>query len=55
MRAFVMKEIGSVGFVEKPLPQEPGPDEAIVKTTRALVCTSDVPPCRTMRLYMRRT
>jgi isopropanol dehydrogenase (NADP+) len=40
MKAFVMKEIGSVGFMEKPLP-EAGPYEAIVKTKVALVCTSD--------------
>lgn len=41
MRAFVMKGIGDVGFMEKPVP-EPGPNDAIVKTTRALICTSDV-------------
>ncbi len=40
MKAFVMKEIGSVGFMEKPLP-EVGPNDAIVKTKVALVCTSD--------------
>jgi isopropanol dehydrogenase (NADP+) len=41
MRAFVIKQVGEVGVVEKPIP-EPGPDEAVVKTTAALVCTSDV-------------
>src|SRR6478735_9125362 len=41
MRSFVMKGIGEVGFLEKPVP-EPGPNDAFVKTTRALVCTSDV-------------
>lgn len=41
MKAFVMKEIGEVGFMEKEIP-EPGPNEALVKTTAALVCTSDV-------------
>lgn len=41
MRAFVMQKIGAVGFLEKPVP-EPGPNDAVVKTTRALVCTSDV-------------
>jgi isopropanol dehydrogenase (NADP+) len=41
MRAFVMKQIGEVGIVEKPIP-EPGPNEAVVRTTTALVCTSDV-------------
>jgi threonine dehydrogenase-like Zn-dependent dehydrogenase len=40
MKAFVMKKIGEVGFMEKPVP-EPGPNDAIIKTTRALVCTSD--------------
>lgn len=40
MKAFVMKAIGQVGFMEKPIP-EPGPDDAIVRTTRALICTSD--------------
>lgn len=41
MRAFVIKEVGSVAVVEKPIP-EPGPEEAVVRTTAALVCTSDV-------------
>ncbi|APR81926.1 Threonine dehydrogenase [Minicystis rosea] len=41
MRAFAMKSIGVVGFMSKPRPEEPGPTGAIVKTTRALVCTSD--------------
>ena len=40
MKAFVMKEIGTVGFMEKPIP-EAGPYDVIVKTTAALVCTSD--------------
>jgi threonine dehydrogenase-like Zn-dependent dehydrogenase len=40
MRAFVMKKIGSVGMMDKPAP-EPGPNDAIVKTTAALICTSD--------------
>jgi threonine dehydrogenase-like Zn-dependent dehydrogenase len=40
MRAFVMKEIGRVGFMEKPDP-EPGPGDAVVRTTTALICTSD--------------
>lgn len=40
MQAFVMKALGEVGFMEKPIPT-PGPDDAIVKTTRALICTSD--------------
>jgi threonine dehydrogenase-like Zn-dependent dehydrogenase len=41
MKAFVMKSIGKVGFMEKPAPTDPGPDDAIIKTIRALVCTSD--------------
>jgi threonine dehydrogenase-like Zn-dependent dehydrogenase len=41
MRAFVIKKVGETGIVEKPIP-EPGPEEAIVKTTAALICTSDV-------------
>lgn len=40
MKAFVMKQIGSVGFAEKPVP-EPGPFDAVVRTTTALICTSD--------------
>jgi threonine dehydrogenase-like Zn-dependent dehydrogenase len=40
MKAFVMREIGRVGFIDKPVPR-PGPNDAIVKTTRALICTSD--------------
>ena len=35
-----MKEIGRVGFMEKPIPT-PGPNDAVVRTTRALICTSD--------------
>src|SRR3989475_8212902 len=40
MKAFVMKAIGQGGFMEKPIPH-PGPNDAIVKTTKALICTSD--------------
>ena len=40
--AFVMQGIGKVGFMEKPSPNEVGPNDAIIKTTRALVCTSEV-------------
>lgn len=40
MKAFVMRSLGLVGFMDKPIP-EPGPNDAIVKTTRALICTSD--------------
>ncbi len=41
MKTFVMKRIGEVGVMEKPIP-DPGPNDAIIKTTAALVCTSDV-------------
>jgi threonine dehydrogenase-like Zn-dependent dehydrogenase len=41
MKAFVMKGIGKVGLMEKPAPQDPGANGAIIKTTRALICTSD--------------
>jgi len=41
MRAFVIRNVGEVGIVDKPIP-EPGPEEAVVRTTAALVCTSDV-------------
>jgi threonine dehydrogenase-like Zn-dependent dehydrogenase len=40
MKTFVMKSLDEVGFMEKPVP-EPGPDDAIIRTTRALICTSD--------------
>jgi isopropanol dehydrogenase (NADP+) len=40
MKAFIMKSLGQVGFMEKPIP-EPGPMDAVIKTTRALICTSD--------------
>lgn len=40
MKAFVMKSIGQVGFADKPVPR-PGPGDAIVRTTKALICTSD--------------
>ncbi|QDG54962.1 NAD(P)-dependent alcohol dehydrogenase [Persicimonas caeni] len=41
MRAFVMKTIGETGFADKPVPTDPGPNGAIVRTKVALVCTSD--------------
>ncbi|NBE97677.1 hypothetical protein GUY59_31620 [Nonomuraea sp. K271] len=34
MQAFVMKEIGQVGLVGKPVPR-PGPLDAVVRTTAA--------------------
>jgi threonine dehydrogenase-like Zn-dependent dehydrogenase len=41
MKAFVMKRIGEVGFMEKPVPT-PGPNDALIRPTRGLVCTSDI-------------
>ena len=41
MKAFVMHEIGKVGIMDKPIP-EAGPNDAVIKTTAAFVCTSDV-------------
>jgi len=40
MKAFVMKGLDRVAFLEKPVPK-PGPNDAVVKTTKALICTSD--------------
>jgi threonine dehydrogenase-like Zn-dependent dehydrogenase len=40
MTAFVMHRIGEVGLMDKPIPR-PGPNDAIVRTTAALICTSD--------------
>ena len=40
MKTFVMKSLDQVGFMDKPIPK-PGPNDAIVKTTKALICTSD--------------
>ena len=41
MKAFVMERIGHTGFLDKPIPR-PGPNDAVIKTTRALICTSDL-------------
>jgi isopropanol dehydrogenase (NADP+) len=40
MKAFVMLGLERTGFTEKPVPIA-GPNDAIVKTTFALICTSD--------------
>jgi isopropanol dehydrogenase (NADP+) len=40
MQAFVMHSIGAVGVIEKPIPR-PGPNDAVIRTTAALICTSD--------------
>jgi threonine dehydrogenase-like Zn-dependent dehydrogenase len=41
MRAFVLRRPNEVAVIEKPIPT-PGPNDAIVKTTGAMICTSDV-------------
>lgn len=41
MKAFVMRGLGEVGMADKPRPTV-GPADALVRTTAALVCTSDV-------------
>ena len=41
MKAFVMNGIGETGFAEKDVPKA-GPNDAVVKPTEGLVCTSDV-------------
>ncbi|GAY12386.1 NAD(P)-dependent alcohol dehydrogenase [Pseudonocardia sp. N23] len=41
MRALIIERVGATAVVDKPIP-EPGPEEAIVRTTAALICTSDV-------------
>jgi isopropanol dehydrogenase (NADP+) len=41
MKAFVMRGVGQVGVLQKKRP-EVGPADALIRTTAALVCTSDV-------------
>lgn len=41
MKALVMDRVGEISLVDKPVP-EPGPREAVVRTTASLVCTTDV-------------
>lgn len=41
MKAFVMQGVGRVCLVDKTIP-EIGPNDALVRTTAALICTSDV-------------
>jgi threonine dehydrogenase-like Zn-dependent dehydrogenase len=41
MKAFVMQGLGKVGIVQKEVPRV-GPDDALIRTTAALICTSDV-------------
>ena len=40
MKCFVMHRIGEVGMTEKPIPRA-GPNDAIIRTSAALICTSD--------------
>ncbi len=40
MKCFVMRGIGEVAVMDKPIPR-PGPFDAVVRTTAALICTSD--------------
>ena len=40
MKAYVMLGIGGTAFADKPIPV-PGPNDVVIKTTAALVCTSD--------------
>lgn len=41
MRALAFLGVGKVGIVDKPKPN-PGPNDAIIRTTASLICTSDV-------------
>ena len=41
MKALVLTAVGQIAVVDKDIPQ-PGPREAVVKTTASLVCTTDV-------------
>jgi len=41
MKALAFMEKGKVGIIEKPIPN-PGLNDAVIKTTAALICTSDV-------------
>ena len=41
MKALAFMETGKVSIIEKPIP-DLGPNDAVIKTTAALICTSDV-------------
>jgi threonine dehydrogenase-like Zn-dependent dehydrogenase len=41
MKAFVMQGLGKAGLVEKSVPKI-GSDDALIRTTAALICTSDI-------------
>jgi threonine dehydrogenase-like Zn-dependent dehydrogenase len=41
MKALAFLEVGRVDVIDKPMPK-PGPNDAVIKTTASLICTSDV-------------
>jgi threonine dehydrogenase-like Zn-dependent dehydrogenase len=41
MKVLAFMGVGKIGIVEKPIP-DPGPNDAVIKTTGSLICTSDV-------------
>jgi isopropanol dehydrogenase (NADP+) len=41
VKAFAFLGTNKVGLVDRPIP-EPGPDDAVIRTTASLICTSDV-------------
>jgi len=41
MKGLAFLAIGKVGVLDKPIP-EPGPNDAVIRTTASLICTSDV-------------
>lgn len=42
MKASIMKQIGESGIIEKHVPTEPGPNDAVIKTTAALLFSFDL-------------
>ena len=44
MKGLAFLQIGKVGVIEKPIP-EPGPNDAVIKTTASLICTSESTSC----------
>src|SRR5580658_8618108 len=41
MKGLAFLAIGKVGVIDKPIP-EAGPNDAVIRTTASLICTSDV-------------
>jgi threonine dehydrogenase-like Zn-dependent dehydrogenase len=41
MKGLAFLSLGKVGVIDKPIP-EPGPNDAVIRTTGSLICTSDV-------------